>query len=181
MQNTNNQKVKRGQIYFYDFGTNEGSIQNGYRPVLVIQSDDFNEYSPTTVVAAITTAVKKTYLPSHIYLGESYGLSLPSMVMLEQIRTVNQDDLYDFIGQINDDETLNQITKGLKKTFGLWFYNTNRKGDIRCLCPKCLADYKQNKNFIISRVNPLKREKDHCDKCRNYGYDYFIVDKSQTH
>ena len=103
------------------------------------------------------------------------------MVMLEQIRTVNQDDLYDFIGQINDDETLNQITKGLKKTFGLWFYNTNRKGDIRCLCPKCLADYKQNKDFIISRVNPFKREKDRCDKCRNYGYDYFIVDKSKTH
>lgn len=73
MQNTNNQKVKRGQIYFYDFGTNEGSIQNGYRPVLVVQSDDFNEYSTTTVVAAITTAVKKTYLPSHIYARNADG------------------------------------------------------------------------------------------------------------
>lgn len=181
MKNKRNQKVKRGQIYFYDFGTNAGSIQSGYRPVLVVQSDDFNEYSPTTIIAAITTAEKKIYLPSHIYLGESYGLSHPSMVMLEQIRTVNQDELYDYIGQIGDDDTLNLITKGLKKTFGLWFYKTNRKSDIRCLCPRCLADYKRNKGLIISRVNPFKREKDRCDKCDDYGYDYFIVDKRETH
>lgn len=71
MQNT---KVKHGEIYCFDFGNNEGSIQNGIRPALVIQANNFNANSPTTVIAAITTAQKGMYLPSHIFLGESYGL-----------------------------------------------------------------------------------------------------------
>ncbi len=181
MKNVNDQKVMRGQIYFYDFGLNEGSIQNGTRPVLVVQSDDLNENSTTTVVVAITTVIKKAYLPSHVYLGEEYGLSRPSMVLLEQIRTVNQTELHDLLGQITDERLLNRISKAMKKTLGLWFYNTTRRGDIRCLCTKCLADYKQNKDYIISRVDPFKRKKDRCDKCQNYGYDYFIVDKSISH
>ena len=56
--------VKRFEIYNYNFGENPGSIQSGYRPVLVIQDDRMNENSPTTIIAAITTAIKKTYLPS---------------------------------------------------------------------------------------------------------------------
>lgn len=90
-----NRKIKHGDIFWYDFGTNEGSIQNGIRPALVIQANDFNANSPTTVIAAITTAQKGMYLPSHIFLSDSYGLSQPSTVLLEQLRTVNQSDLGD--------------------------------------------------------------------------------------
>ena len=61
--------VRRGEIYSYDFGTTEGSIQSGRRPVLVIQADNFNEKAPTVIVASITTVIKKRYLPSHIILG----------------------------------------------------------------------------------------------------------------
>lgn len=71
--------VKRGEIYYYDFGTNEGSIQNGCRPVLIVQCDEGNQASETTVVAAITTS-KKRYLPTHISLDESCGLREPSIV-----------------------------------------------------------------------------------------------------
>lgn len=88
MENKNISKVKRGEIYLYDFGTNEGSIQNGLRPALVVQCDEGNKASCTTVIAAMTTVIKKRYLPSHIILGDRFGLKEPSMVMLEQLRTV---------------------------------------------------------------------------------------------
>ena len=91
MENTIiNRKVKRGEIYLYDFGSNSESIQNGLRPVLVVQCDEGNQASSTTIVAALTTVIKKRYMPSHIVLGDNFGLREPSMVMLEQIRTVNQ-------------------------------------------------------------------------------------------
>ena len=79
MEHKDNQKVKRGEIYLYDFGNNEGSIQNGIRPVLIVQCDEGNQTSTTTVVAALTTAIKKRFLPSHIILGRNFGLDEPSM------------------------------------------------------------------------------------------------------
>lgn len=65
-ENKKNSKVKRGEIYLYDFGTNEGSIQSGVRPALVVQCDEGNDASTTTVIAAMTSFIKKQYLPSHI-------------------------------------------------------------------------------------------------------------------
>lgn len=98
MATNENQKVKRGEIYLYDFGKNEGSMQNGLRPVLVVQCDEGNQASTTTVIAALTSAIKKRYLPSHIILGDRFGLREPSMVMLEQLKTINQADLVSYIG-----------------------------------------------------------------------------------
>ena len=86
-------EIRRGDIFSYDFGTRIGSIQSGVRPVLVIQADNFNANAPTVIVASITSVIKKRYLPSHIILGEDFGLTKPSMVLLEQIQTVNKDDL----------------------------------------------------------------------------------------
>ena len=108
-------KVKRGEIYYYDFGKNEGSIQNGLRPILIVQCDDGNRLSTTTIVAPITTAIKKRYLPSHIYLGEECGLKKPSMVLLEQLKTVNQIDLLDRVGCVMDENLERLINNGLKK------------------------------------------------------------------
>ena len=77
--------VKRFEIYNYNFGKNPGHLQSGYRPVLVVQDDRMNANSPTTIVAAITTATKKTYLPSHVIIGPEYGLDNPSMVMIREM------------------------------------------------------------------------------------------------
>ncbi len=93
----------------------------------------------TFLIAAITTAHKCHYLPSHIFLGGNFGLDQPSVVMLEQIRTVNQDELGPYIGTINDQELLNTITNSLKKTFGLWRYHT-AKAEVRCLCSRCMHE-----------------------------------------
>lgn len=179
--NTIKSKITRGDIFYYDFGNNSGSIQNGRRPVIIIQANELNENSPTVIVAALTTAVKKRYLPSHIYLGAEFGLQEPSMVLLEQLRTVNKSELLEYVGTVDDERMLKIVGNGIKKTFGLWFYHTYRTSDIRCLCSKCLSDYKNNRDYIVKRVDPFKRVKDKCDRCSNYGYDYFVVDKRQSH
>lgn len=70
----NIRNVKRGEIYYYDFGQNEGSTQNGLRPVLIVQCNYGNNSSTTTIVVPITIAIKKRFLPSHIYLNEDCGL-----------------------------------------------------------------------------------------------------------
>ena len=162
MENTNiPRKVKRGEIYLYDFGANPESIQNGVRPVLVVQCDEGNEASKTTIIAAMTTVIKKCYMSSHIVLGDNFGLKEPSMVMLEQIRTVNQFELTKFIG--------------------FWVERPpKRKNDIRCLCGKCLNDYKSNPAYIIRRLNPFEKIKHQCDKCSGSGYDYLIYDRSSV-
>lgn len=80
-------EIQRGDLFYYDFGKREGSVQSGERPVMVIQADNFNANAPTIIVAAVTAVMKKKYLPSHIILGEDFGLKKPSMVLLEQIGT----------------------------------------------------------------------------------------------
>lgn len=171
-----NRKVNRGDLYCFDFGDNKGSVQNGRRPALVLQADNFNENSPTTVVAAVTTAAKCRYLPSHIFIGEDFGLSQPSVVMLEQIRTVNQDELGPYIGTINDEALLNTISNGLKKTFGMWNYRTP-KSEIRCLCGRCMQEYMDTRAYIISRLDPFQKQKESCDRCGKPGYDYTLKER----
>lgn len=81
-------KISRGDLFYYDFGEREGSIQSGVRPVLVVQANEFNTNAPTIIVASLTTVLKKRYLPSHIILGKEFGLKKPSMVLLVQIQTI---------------------------------------------------------------------------------------------
>lgn len=177
MKSEDKKTVKRGEIYDFDFGEAEGSIQSGRRPVLVLQADDFNIHSPTVIVASITTVLKKRYLPSHVVLGEGFGLKRASMVLLEQIQTVNKSDLGDFIGFIDDGGVWKKMNSALKKTFGLWFYDLGRMGDIRCLCPGCLRDYLENPNYIVRRLDPFAQAKDKCDKCNRMGWDYVVFDR----
>ena len=101
--------ICRGDLFYYDFGDNSGSVQSGERPVLVVQADDYNQNAPTIIVAAVTSVIKKRYLPSHIILGEEFGLKKPSMVLLEQIRTVNREDLREYIGTVDDDKLFRVI------------------------------------------------------------------------
>lgn len=178
MDNKAIQKVKRGEIYLHDFGANEGSIQNGVRPVLVVQCDEGNMASTTTVVAAMTSVIKKRYLPSHIILGDNFGLKEPSMVMLEQLQTVNQANLIKKIGEIDSKYMQRQINIGLKKAMGLWVERPARpKGDIRCLCSKCLADYLSSPDFIVKRLDPFAKTKQRCSKCMSDGYDYILISR----
>ena len=86
-----NQTYKRGDIYFADLGQGVGSEQMGYRPVVIIQNDVGNKHSPTVVVAAITSKVDaRAKQPTHCFIGTYYGLELPSVILLEQIWTLDK-------------------------------------------------------------------------------------------
>lgn len=173
------QTVKRFEIYLYDFGSMPGSVQNGIRPALIIQDNRFNENSPTTIVAAITSVIKKERLPSHIFLGQEFGLSKPSMVMLEQMRTVNQNELGEYIGAITDPYLIKILGRGIKKTLGMWDYAPRDKTAIRCLCPQCAESYRNTRSFVIRRLDPFQKAKDACDRCNRPGWDYVVVDRKR--
>ncbi|MDR1905572.1 MAG: type II toxin-antitoxin system PemK/MazF family toxin [Clostridiales bacterium] len=95
--------VKRGELYYADLSPVVGSEQGGIRPVLVVQNDVGNKFSPTVIVAAITSQLNKAKLPTHVDLsGQTYGLPKNSVVLLEQIRTLDKKRLKEKIGEVTD-------------------------------------------------------------------------------
>ena len=95
-------KIKKGDIFFADLSPVVGSEQGGVRPVLVIQNDIRNKYSPTVIVAAITSRLNKAKLPTHVDIdAEKFGLPKNSVVLLEQIRTIDKKRLREKVGKIN--------------------------------------------------------------------------------
>lgn len=93
--------IKRGELYYADLSPVIGSEQGGIRPVLVVQNDVGNKYSPTVIAAAVTSRINKARLPTHIELKASeYGLQKDSVVLLEQIRTIDKKRLKERIGEL---------------------------------------------------------------------------------
>ncbi len=112
--------VKRGDMFYADLSPVVGSEQGGVRPVLIIQNDTGNKYSPTVIAAAITSQLGKNKLPTHIELGsEEFGLKSDSVVLAEQIRTIDKSRLKEKIGHINDLNVMNRINNALGVSFGL--------------------------------------------------------------
>ena len=112
--------VKRGDIFYADLSPVIGSEQGGIRPVIIIQNDIGNKYSPTVIVAAITSQINKAKLPTHVEISsEEYGLNRDSVVLLEQIRTLDKKRLKEKIGHINDETIINKINNALGVSFGL--------------------------------------------------------------
>ena len=111
--------VKRGDIYYADLSPFVGSEQGGIRPVLVIQNDIGNKYSPTVIAAAITSQINKAKMPTHIELAaKDYGLNKDSVILLEQIRTIDKRRLREKIGRI-DDGLMASVNNALSISFGL--------------------------------------------------------------
>ena len=95
--------VKRGDIYYADLSPVVGSEQGGLRPVLIVQNDVGNKYSPTVIAAAITSQIGKTRLPTHIDVtADRFGLSKDSVILLEQIRTIDKQRLKEKMGHLDD-------------------------------------------------------------------------------
>ena len=112
--------VKRGDMFYADLSPVIGSEQGGIRPVLVIQNDMGNKYSPTVIVSAITSQTNKNKLPTHIELdSKEFGLKADSVVVTEQIRTIDKSRLKEKIGHINDNIIMNKINGALGVSFGL--------------------------------------------------------------
>ena len=111
-------EIKRGQIWYADLSPVVGSEQGGYRPVLIIQNDIGNKYSPTVIAAVVTTRKTKANLPTHIWLNNECGLPKESMVECEQVRTLDKKRLKSFMGQASQ-EVMREIDKGLKISLGV--------------------------------------------------------------
>ena len=95
--------IKRGELYYADLSPVVGSEQGGVRPVLVVQNDVGNKYSPTVIAAAVTSKINKAKLPTHIELpSNSYGLAKDSVVLLEQMRTLDKRRLKARVGEVDE-------------------------------------------------------------------------------
>ena len=179
MNKENTRKVGWGDIYYCDLGNMKGSVQCGKRPVLVVQTNNLNATSPTVTVAIITSVLKKVGMDTHIAIGKESGLKEPSMIMLEQLRTVDKlEELGEFVGTVvTDEDKVIEIQRGLKFALGIPMKpKQKRTGMVMSLCPRCREEFMNVPENIVKRVDPLQSEKEPCDKCQvRYGYDYLIM------
>lgn len=115
----NKLEVKRGYIFFADLSPVVGSEQGGYRPVLVVQNDMGNKYSPTVIVAAITSQIDKAKLPTHVEIeAGAHGLDKDSVILLEQVRTIDKQRLQDKLTEL-DEKIMQKVNQALKISLGL--------------------------------------------------------------
>lgn len=111
--------IRRGDIFYADLSPVVGSEQGGLRPVLIVQNDVGNKYSPTVIAAAITSKQSKAKLPTHIdVLADKVGLSKDSVILLEQIRTIDKQRLKEKMGHL-DDAVMNEVNTAISVSFGL--------------------------------------------------------------
>ena len=174
-----NRTYSRGDLYYADLGSGIGSEQGGYRPVLIIQNNTGNKYSPTVIVAAVTSKVGiKTKLPTHFFLNAgSGGLEESSLVLLEQLRTVDKSRLTDFIGRLNSRQ-LSGVNHALAISIGL--LEKIQEKMILCLCPTCASNFYGAGGFILHRVDSYQQEKELCTYCgQRLGYDYIIAHRKR--
>ena len=180
--------IKRGDIVYYDFGPNNGSVQGGMRPAVVLQNDTRNKQSPTTIVAPLTTELKKLGMYSHIVLGKRFGLKQNSMILLEQLVTVNQASFGEYIGTIDDPTIRHMINVGLRKVLAIQGKPLPRylkkiepkpqkkpvysERDIVCLCHSCRDTYRE----LGYKVVYIGGNADNCSICGYHrGFDHAVV------
>ena len=108
----------RGDIYIANLNPYTGAEQGGIRPVVVLQNNLGNRYSPTLIVAAMTKEIKRTDLPTHVYIRRAGDLKKPSIIVLEQIRTIDKSRVHRFIGRLSPMQ-MNLVDRGIRKSLGL--------------------------------------------------------------
>lgn len=111
--------IRRGDIYYADLSPVVGSEQGGIRPVLIVQNNVGNKNSPTVIAAAITSQINKAKLPTHIEINaDEYGLQKDSVILLEQIRTIDKKRLREKIGHL-DAKSMRRVNTAIEVSFGL--------------------------------------------------------------
>lgn len=174
-----NQTYKRGDIYFADLGQGVGSEQMGYRPVVIIQNDVGNKHSPTVVVTAITSKVDaRAKQPTHCFIGTYYGLELPSVILLEQIRTLDKKRLEKFAGSLQE-KHLRELNRALAISVGL--IKPPQQNLVLCLCNPCADNFRIDGKYDLVRISE-NEERDTCTYCNHrMGYEYVLLPKAEKH
>ena len=154
-----NRTYYRGDMYFTDFGMGLGSEQMGYRPAIIIQNNTGNIYSSTVIVAAITSKkLQRASLPTHCLLGAESGLEAPSIILLEQIRTISKDRLDKYIGRLSK-KHLRGLNHALEISVGL--ITPGQENFVMCLC-KIYADNFRDCHTLDLRRTSRNRRKETC-------------------
>lgn len=168
-----NKTYLRGDLYYADLGHGIGSEQQGVRPVVIIQNNIGNRHSPTVIVAAITSKTSvKAKLPTHYYIAAENGLELPSIVLLEQIRTIDKRRLSGYIGRLSNAH-IRGINHALAISIGL--IEPVPKKLTLCLCGTCADAFRSTGAFTLQEINPGQAEKEVCSYCRHHlGRQYEI-------
>ena len=171
-----NHTYLRGDMYYADLGKGIGSEQEGYRPVVIIQNNVGNKHSPTVIIASITSKRDaKAKLPTHYLIGAEDGLEMPSLVLLEQLRTIDKRRLSSFIGHLSE-KHIQGINHALAVSVGLIESIPNKL--ILCLCRTCAENFYGSGAFVLRRVNSDQTEQDTCTYCNSRkGFDYEITRK----
>lgn len=166
----------RGDLYYADLGEGIGSEQNGCRPVIIIQNDMGNRHSPTVIVAAITSRKEtRGKLPTHYYIGSESGLDRPSVVLLEQIRTLDKQRLGNYIGHLAQKE-IEDLDHKLAVSLGLVSYLPGAL--TMCLCSICADNFRSTGAYFLRRVDPGQIQKEKCTYCnQRRGFDYIVEKK----
>ena len=175
--------IKRGDMYYVDFNPVVGSEQNGIRPAIVIQNNMGNRYSPTYIVAAVTSRLSgKSDLPTHVLLSDVKGLPRKSVILLEQIRTIDNSRICSYITTL-DSHTMKRVDEALAVSIGLYSKTlplpVSSEHEM-CLCAKCADQYYQTHEYYIRRRDMNQTVKEKCDFCNTRsGYDFIISSKKE--
>ena len=114
----NNTIIQKGDIFYANLGETVGSEQSGIRPVLVIQNNVGNKYSPTLIITPLTSKAKKLAQPTHVIIGKSFGLTEYSYALLEQIRTIGRNRLLEYVGSV-DESVMVKVDDALRVSLNL--------------------------------------------------------------
>ena len=166
--------IKRGEIYYANLNPVVGSEQGDTRPVLVVQNNMGNKYSPTVVVAPITCNLNKKPLPTHVKIPASCGLTTDSLTLVEQIRTIDRSRFDGYIGRI-DSRVQTKIDTALAVCVGIEKHRAS-KGEllVLCLCKRCENDFTDSGCHLVKKG--WQDVKQLCDFCKvKNGFVFGII------
>ena len=153
----------RGDMYYADLGRSVGSEQEGYRPVVIIQNNKGNRHSPTVIVAAISSKVGvKPKLPTHYFINAENGLDLPSIILMEQIRTLDKRRLAKYIGRLGK-EHIREMNHALAVSIGL--VQTTPQSLNIFLCSSCVDKFRSIGTFSLRRIHSQQAGERTCRFC----------------
>lgn len=170
------QTYSRGDMYYADLGQGIGSEQEGYRPVVIIQNNAGNKHSPTVIIAAITSKMGvKPKLPTHYFINAEDGLELPSVILMEQLRTIDKHRLEKYIGHLKK-KHVDGMNHALAVSIDL--VQKTKYSLIMCLCSTCAENFRSTGAYSLRRVDPQQMEKDTCTYCnQRMGFDFELIHK----
>lgn len=174
-----NQKYKRGDIYFADLGKKNGSVQSGIRPVLIFSNDTGNQNGPIVSVVPLTSRIKKLWMPVHVPLSHELGLPKDSVALCEQMLTIDKSAIGRFVCHLNE-WTMSRVDSAIAMASGhmplprVKRYRHYRSDMILTLCESHLQQYKDDPECIVKRLD-WTQNKEVCTWCDKSGYDYRVT------